>query len=257
MQQARMIAESNAASDHESTDGDRTSRSTSAGQTSETGKSPTKTAASGTLTEILVRNPEFQNAQAKLYRSGLGLAYGRFYQSLKLSPAQIVAFENAMSDYMQTHLETAAVVSENGMASDDPKLAALLKSPLEKLNAELKSAIGERGMMGLGPYDQATGARDTVGALAGNLYYTDLPLSAAQADQLTKIVAANTGEMAAKGLRAAPRQVNWTTVLSQAEGVLAPAQLTVLRSLGDKARYQQEIDVLAQAAPREANQNKP
>lgn len=211
-------------------------------------KSPGDEKSGGTFGQMMLSDTVFREAQIKLHRAGLALTYGPFYRSLNLSPAQVAEFEDAMSEYFRTNIETSVVAGEQGLAPSDPKLAALMKSPIDRLNTRLMSALGQRGIVQLAPYDQTVSARETVNALAGHLYYTDVPLSVSQANQLTALVAANTGQLQAQGLTATPRQVNWTAVLEQAKGVLAPGQLSTLQALGEREQYQQQISELATRA---------
>lgn len=200
------------------------------------------------VSQMLMRNPAFRNAELQRQRANFGLKYGPLYRSLRLSPEQIGEFEDAMYEWFQTNMETSALAAEQGLRDTDPKLAGLVKPALDNLTARLRLAIGEEGLKQLGPYEQTNDARETVSLLAGNLYYTDVPLSLAQAEQLTRIVAANTAAMKVSGIIGTPRELNWDAILTQAQGALAPAQLATLRRIGDRTRYQRTAEALATGA---------
>ncbi|ACB74627.1 RNA polymerase sigma factor [Opitutus terrae] len=209
--------------------------------------------AKSSILQMLNRNPAFRDAELQRQRANMGLKYGPFYRSLRLSSGQIAEFEDAMCEWLQTNMETTALAAEQGLRETDPKLAGLVKPAMDSLTARLRSAIGEEGLMQLGPYEQSSDAHETISLLAGNLYYTDVPLSAAQAEQLIRIVAANTGQMKVTGIVGKPRELNWETILTQAQGVLAPVQLATLQRLADRSRYQRMVEALASGAEVEAS----
>src|SRR5688500_12911856 len=97
------------------------------------------------------------------------------------------------------------------------------------------------------------GARaESVEPLAGHLYYTDSPLTAAQGEQLTQTIAANTGNWRSTGLTTTQPETDWGKVLTEAENFLAPAQLETLRAIRRKADAQKQLNAFASAFSKSA-----
>ncbi len=109
------------------------------------------------------------------------------------------------------------------------------------MGAKLKTALGAEGMKEFSAYVKTLDARTLVDSLAGSLYYTEAPLSHAQADRLTALVAANTSTPPAVGLFGGRKTVNWPAVMTQADGLLSPVQKGTLEALNAKTRLDQEV----------------
>ena len=77
--------------------------------------------------------------------------------------------------------------------------------------------------------------------LAGNVYYTDAPLSVSQGEQFLQILANNIPR-GANGYVVAP--LKWDAVLNQAQKVLSPEQFSALQALREEARLAAQISAL-------------
>jgi hypothetical protein len=106
---------------------------------------------------------------------------------------------------------------------------------------ELKALLGDAGFEQFAAYQHTVPARDTATNLASLLASTDSPLSAGQAQQLTTVLATSSP-------RQAPSQFDWVSVYANAQGILSPAQLEMLRSMGSQAQAWQ--NVVAAMAPK-------
>lgn len=195
----------------------------------------------------LTGSPEYQQLALKVQRATFPLKYGPLYRSLNLSPQQITAFENLAVGQWQNYTDMIAAAHAQGVPATDPSLAALRQPVDSEFARNLVAVLGEDGAKQFFSYYRTVDARATVDTLAGNLYYTDTPLTLTQADQLTSIVAANTASLKINGVMAAPKETNWDAVMNQAQAVLAPAQLTTLQLLQEKARLQQQMSDLSTA----------
>lgn len=197
--------------------------------------------------EVLAVSPEYQQLALKIQRAGFPLTYGPLYRLLNLSPQQVTAFENLVADQSQNYMDMIAAARAQGVSATDQSLAALRKPVDSAFGKKLAALLGDDGAKQFSSYLKTVDARATVDTLAGNLYYTDTPLTLTQADQLTSIVAANTSSLKVNGVMVAQKETNWDAVMTQAQAVLAPPQLTTLQLLQEKARLLQQMSTLSAA----------
>ncbi len=101
--------------------------------------------------------------------------------------------------------------------------------------------LGDTAYSKLQNYERTSALRGVARDLAGELYFTDAPLSARQADQLTEIVDASRGDE--RG------QVDWEYILTEAKSraVLSPAQLAVLTEKKEQIDVGARIYVLVKS----------
>lgn len=92
----------------------------------------------------------------------------------------------------------------------------------------------------------------TADSLAGKLYYTDSPLSLAQADELVRIIKSNTQKSTAQGFVRDSVEPDWGAVVAQAGGVLSPKQLATLQALQEERRLALQSSALSQKLMQEA-----
>ena len=89
-------------------------------------------------------------------------------------------------------------------------------------------------------------SRAAVDSLATALYYTETPLTAGQADQLTQLVAANTGKRSVDAVGITTfGEIDWDKVSAQAQGILSSPQLSLLQVVGEKQRTEDKLGALS------------
>ncbi len=187
--------------------------------------------AEAALDKFVAGNPELQRLYVRQQTIRLRSRYGPFYRSQGLAPAQIERFEKVMSDYAASSVDVPAVAMAQGLEKSDPTVASLLRQADEEKTRALRDLLGAEGVEQLRAYERTRSVRDIANNLASELFYTDAPLTARQADQLTLIADASRGE--GRG------PVNWDFVVNeaQAQGVLSPSQIAVL------AEKKEQIDL--------------
>ena len=114
-----------------------------------------------------------------------------------------------------------------------------LSSEAEEAKARaLREVLGDTAYPELQNYERTSALRGVARDLAGELYFTEAPLGARQADQLTEIVGASRGEQGG--------QVDWKYILAEAKSraVLSPEQLAVLAEKKEQIEVGARIHVL-------------
>ena len=99
-------------------------------------------------------------------------------------------------------------------------------------------------------------SRAAVDSLASALYYTETPLTAGQADQLTQLVAANTGKRSVDAVGMTTLgEIDWDKVSTQAQGILSSSQLNLLQAYREKKRTEDKLAALSVRLTNEAMAN--
>ena len=203
--------------------------------------------------DVLSASPELLQLRTQWYRTSLGLKFGLIYRKLGLSPQQIAAVENVMTEQYQGNMEARSAAVAQGVSPSDTALVPLMKPIAAKTGKDLADILGADGSREFSAYIKAhTGRTAVVDPLAGNLYYTDAPLTLAQADRLTEIIAGNTGGLKQTGLVYSPAETKWDAVLIQAQSVLTAAQFATFRAMRETEALQKQMNDLSAALLRDA-----
>ena len=211
----------------------------------------------GNTLDILMADPTYQKLSVKQHAATLRFRYAALYRNLGWSTATIAAFENFKVKEYEALNDTMAAARSEGVSVVEPTLKTLMKPANFAFSEELRQLIGDTAHAAYLAHNESFPARTAVETLAGLLQYSETPLTLAQTEQLTGIVAANTPRVQSHGLVAVPRLTDWETVLTQAQGVLAPAQVESLRTVAEKTRATQELSDRAQALLRAAAASAP
>ncbi len=206
----------------------------------------------GNTLDILMADPTYQKISVKQYASTLRFRYAALYRKLGWPPATITAFENFKVKEYEALNDTMAAARSEGVSVVEPTLKTLMKPTNFAFSEELRRLIGDSAYSAYLNHNEQFSARTAVEALAGLLQYSATPVTVAQTEQLTRIIATNTPRVQSNGLVGVSRPTDWDTVFSQAEGVLGAAQLESLRAVAEKTRATQELHDRAQSLLRAA-----
>jgi len=190
------------------------------------------------LAKLIIHDPEYQKMYMARQRTEFRAYYGRLYKQLGLTQQQIAAFENLIIAKQETSYDLMASMETQGLKSSDPVSVKALQTATKEMTDKLTTLIGKEGVDACAQYKKDFGsatAHGTATSLASALFYTETPLAVAQADQLVKIVDANTVRQKSKA------ETNWDTVLIQAEPVLSPEQLAMLKRQRESAQVAAQL----------------
>jgi RNA polymerase sigma factor (sigma-70 family) len=197
--------------------------------------------------QLLMTNQEYRDLNIRLSRTSLRFTYGPLYRKLGLTPQQIADFEAAKTDQQQTSMDTIAAAQAQGISVNDSRLSPLIEPSFKAIEDKLRVALGDSGVEQYKAYQKMIMARTSVDSLASALYYTETPLTADQADQLTQSIASNTGKSSAPDTTGIVRsgETNWDKVSVQAEAFLNSSQLATLQALAERKLIQRQISELS------------
>lgn len=174
------------------------------------------------IERLVIKSPELQQLYVRQQTIRIRPRYGPFYRTASLSAGEIDRFERAKRQFAEATIDVNVARVAQGLAKDDPAIVSLTQQAAERRDQELRSLLGDERFRALRKYDRTFSARSLANNLATELYYTEAPLTAAQADELTRIVVEATA-----GLKKA---VDWNALARAAEPSLSPVQMAALRT---------------------------
>ncbi len=190
---------------------------------------------------VLAQNPELQARYLAIRRADLTAMYGPFLVANHLSTEQAQRFTDIMAAADERSLDLRSAITANGWDDADPAAATLRAQSDERTRAEQRGLLGDDGYKQLLDYQRQQPARDVIGGLAVSLTFTGEPLSATQAEQLTRILSEGNAAYRAGGQAStaipnisdsilshqpAHEPLDTDQVLSRASEILSPAQYT-------------------------------
>ena len=203
-------------------------------------------------------------------RAKLGITYGALFRNLKLTPAQIAAFEDAIVLHEEQTMDiySAAPLSPKNIRHDDrewswnpitvmpfpqPSQSAdqaaagqLLAQEDRTFQDAITAVAGAEGYSQYQSYEQSLPLRDFVNTMNSQLSLTANPLDPEQTERLTQILENSVPSSVTTGDSPFPnnQSVNWSQVLEQAQPVLSPAQYQALQKSAAPAQAVSRIIAL-------------
>jgi len=198
------------------------------------------------MMDILASSPEYQRMAQRQYLKSLPLEFGLLYRKLGLSREKIDRLEPLMAEAQQLMWDTMSAARSSGLSTGDSSLAKLNVPDAQEVYGRIRELLGESGFNEYMEYTRSAQARQTVSLLAGNLYYTEQPLTAGQAEVVIKLIKANSSSGRSSGMVSEGPQVDWENVYAQSQGVLLPQQIATLRAQQEKSLLDAQANELYQ-----------
>jgi hypothetical protein len=198
------------------------------------------------MMDIVASSPEYQQMAQRQYQKGLPLEFGLLYRKLGLSQEKIDRLEPLLVEAQQLMWDTMSAARSTGLSTGDASLTKLRVPEAQDVYGRIQALLGEADFKDYMEYTQSAQARQTVSLLAGNLYYTEQPLTAGQADVLLKLIKANSGTGTVSGMVSAGPVVDWEKVFTQSQGMLLPQQIATLRLQQEKSVLDAQTNELYQ-----------
>jgi len=201
-------------------------------------------------------NPDYLRLQLKIAKLGFGLQYGALYRRLGWSQEKISEFESLLLKQQRDLFTVMGAATLAGAPMDDPAVQTSFSDPsFQETHVQLEALFGP-DLPAYKEYSEMNRAmaRSTVTNLAGNLYGVGEPLSAAQAESLSRLIGNKTpkGSVKVSGF-GTPAQTDWNAVYDEATAFLSPAQVSALRAVSERNDLFKEANALeAQIAAQQA-----
>ena len=152
--------------------------------------------------------------------------YGALFTSLGLNPAQITRFEDII-------MQGDGFGSSGGGDMLQFQIGPTHASDSE-IQAQLQAFLGDSGYAQYQHYAQMMPAHEMTTQMASALYFSDSPLTADQAAQLTQAYA----DTMASGMKGDQAKAS---LLQKAQAALAPAQFAALNDIFQEKQFNSEL----------------
>jgi hypothetical protein len=177
---------------------------------------------------LVANDPKLFALGMKAYRLSLDTIYGQMFRALNLPPEQVTKFKSIAAAHMEAIADILSSAITQGMPLNDPAVGSLMKDENTQFDAAQKSLLGDAAYQQMQQVNRQLPVSGVVYNVAWQVALTSTPLSSAQADQLTQILANSSPQYQSGGI-ATPNTINWQTALGQAQAVLNPAQFAALQ----------------------------
>jgi len=161
-------------------------------------------------------------------RGFLRQRYGPFFWKEGLTPMQIDRVTDLLVRSQMNSYDLSEIHRMQGLAFNDPAMLAQRDRNKAEVEAGLRDVLGEEGRARLHDYRRSIEIREHVGKIAGAAALEGVPINREQADALVNVLAAVT-PLWGSGGPAEFGRIDWKTAEAQAQGILSPAQMKVLR----------------------------
>jgi hypothetical protein len=209
-----------------------------------------------------LNNPEVQHLMAIQQKAGLDGRYAALFKKLNLNPAELEKFKALLVDKQSVVMDVMAEARNQGMTGRENRdeLRQLTEQMQAEIDGNIHAALGDAAYTDYKNYENTMPQRGVVGQLAQRLSYTSTPLNDSQTEQLVQILAANTpatgrdnranpaGALVQNFAAGNPRAAAFfggapitDAVVTQAQGVLMPAQVTALRDLQQEQKAASQL----------------
>ena len=156
--------------------------------------------------------------------------YGPLFRALELTPNEADKFLTLLVKHGEALVDIVSTASKQSVPLDDSAVAALMNQENDNFTSARVALWGDAGEQQLQYFNRSLPVSGFVTELATVIALTSTPLSGAQADQLTQILA-NASSSYQSGGPATKETINWSTALGQAQGILSPTQLLAFQDL--------------------------
>lgn len=193
--------------------------------------------------DLALRNdPALRSDYLTSERIDLAARYGPLLSRLGLSPEQEARFNELMVTHARELMQIRLAALPGATAEPDADIPSRDAAD-ERLRAAQAELLGDAGYRQLQQYERLLPVRYEVDTLVGSLALTDTPLGPGQAEQLVQIIANASGAYQRGGdadtplpgngevlmplmlaHRSLEENIDWNSVLSQAQAVLSPEQ---------------------------------
>lgn len=190
--------------------------------------------------EYLARHPALKQALVDWFTAKAQFKYEPLFRRLDLTASQVAAFSTLMGG--NTYF------GEVGPGGQFLQLETAAEPSPRERDEQLKLFLGEEGYRKYLDYERGTQAREWTAQIAGRLFFSDDPLSPAQAEMLAALL----GQTSRTLRNQSPAY--WEAVLTQSAAFLAPQQVRAVASIRTMLEVDAATDATRRAVVRPSNE---
>jgi hypothetical protein len=139
----------------------------------------------------MMDRPESARLMAIQQKAQVDARYAALFKKLGLAPDKLAQLKALLGDKLSTPIDVLTAAGQQGInpIQNPQEFRQLVQSAQGEIDDKIKSVLNSTDYAQYQDYVQTEPQRAVVNQLQQSLSYTDTPLSAAQADQLTQILA--------------------------------------------------------------------
>ena len=198
--------------------------------------------------QAMMNDPKVVQLMNSREKMMLDSRYASLFKSLlqsgsgaNMTPEQLDTFKNLLVEKQNTERDVRMSARAEGV-TDRSEINKLVKSAQAEVDTQIQSTLGPDGFSQYQQYEKTAPQRNVVNQVAQSLSYTSAPLTDAQNQQLVQILANNASTDTNQrrnfgggfGGGTGPTATVTDAAVSQASGVLTPAQMTALVAIKDQ-----------------------
>mgnify|MGYP001597517724 CR=1 FL=1 len=223
---------------------------------SSTGASPKPIAASrgsqeihpGSSAQTAFETPEAQILRSRRIRADINLRYRAVFAKLGWSPDQIERWDEAIVGYSENKDDVVAAAGNHGLPTANPGIKQMVASEQHQLRDQLIAQVGADEYAKFVQLDRAQAARDFVSHVAGRVFASGAPLTAAQGEALTQIIADASPEYQ-QGKRVILATVDWNAAALRAQPLLSVGQFAQAQGEQEELETRSNLQRLVSSLP--------
>ena len=188
-----------------------------------------------------MNDPQFVKLMALQEKARLDSTYAPLFkqltQQLNLSPDQLAAFQNLLTEKQNAARDVLIAARDQGLnpGTDRAEINQLMTQSIAEIDNQIQSSLGPDGFAQYQNYEHTLPERNTVSQLQQSLSYTSAPLTDSQAQQIINILAAHappstTNPTSPRRLLGGENQPMLIPpdIVSQITPILSPSQIPAL-----------------------------
>jgi hypothetical protein len=201
--------------------------------------------------EAIMKDPVLQNYYLASQRATLTRTYGPLFRRLGLDAGQVSKLQDIMIRRAEQTMDLQAAAQSQGLAPNGPELARLRKQADDETQKAAAELLGPANYAEFQNYERSSSIMPVVQNLVGASVLEGIPLSAVQAETVTKILADSAPGYHTGGA-ANFSDVDWTAADRQLANVLTPEQLKLFQQIepmgGGPSRFGARLSTTFDAA---------
>jgi hypothetical protein len=190
----------------------------------------------------LANNPALLAEALQCRRDIADWSLGNLFRAVGFSPQQIEQWKQMIAQDAQRRLDLIAAVEAQGLGRNSETFKTL-SAEHEKLRRARETEILGDLEPKYREYQRLEGTRGLVEWLTRTGVYQEEPITGAQLERATQILAANTRQISRSGSGEPAPSIDWATATAQLKDTLSPSQIATLQRVG---KQYEAIDQAAQ-----------
>ncbi|MFM1851607.1 MAG: hypothetical protein RIS54_1291 [Verrucomicrobiota bacterium] len=220
----------------------------------------------------LRENPEFQRLQQLARQGTLDGRYAELFRQLNLSPEELASFKDLLLEMGSVRADVFMASRKEGLSLRENRdvIRNLIETGEAEVASQIRGLLGDERFAAYEAYNASESYRQVVGRIEQRLSYAATPLTDSQSTRLVSLLTDAHGNLGytesrsltpladrltgGKGVAIPSTLLITDAIVTQAQGFLAPDQVTALRQIQAELAAGQELARLVREQRAQARQ---